>query len=121
MTDWIAQMAKPIASAPHRTMIHRAVIDYPRTDIGRTGAPPGSMDALRNLTLGGPASFRRGHCQKRPRHAMAQLPEHRRLGARASRPPAAKNTSLVKKERAGRPLPAFIKSGRDGRAPSSAP
>ncbi len=43
-----------------------------------------------------PASNRRGHCQKRPRHAMAQWPDHTRLlassliGVRGARPSAAK-------------------------------
>src|SRR5229473_4466081 len=76
ITDCVAQIAKAIASAPHRTMILKAVIEYPRLLTRRTESRPAPWNSL---DVGRPpASSRRGHCQKRPRHAMAQLPEHAR-------------------------------------------
>jgi len=45
-------------------------------DIGRLGAQSGTMETLRFVVRRPRLIFRRGHCQKRPRHAMAQLSEH---------------------------------------------
>src|SRR5229473_6609698 len=45
ITDWIAQIAKAIASAPHRTMIHKAVIEFPRLLTRRTEARPAPLNS----------------------------------------------------------------------------
>src|SRR5262249_45535267 len=50
--DWIAQIAKAIASAPHRTMIHKAVIEYPRL-LPAKRRPVRHHGTLYGSTLGG--------------------------------------------------------------------
>src|SRR5262249_26012141 len=50
ITDWIAQIAKAIASAPHRTMIHKAVIEFSSALIGQTEPRPAQWNCS---TLGG--------------------------------------------------------------------
>src|SRR6266849_7283226 len=52
ITDWIAQIAKAIASAPHRTMIHKAVIEFPRL-LPAKRRPVRRNGTLTGSTLGG--------------------------------------------------------------------